>query len=133
MLRCAALLADFNKILIEEYLDGREFTVLIASDEHSPDGMLTLTPFEFIFDAAHRFKTYHMKVAEHHKSNNVPVADEDLSKRLIDMAQKIFLGFEAESYARIDIRSNCAGELFFLEINCECSIFYPDGSEGSAD
>jgi len=131
--KCAGLLGDFNKILIEEYVDGREFTVLIAGDENSPDGVLTLTPFEFVFDSANTFKTYRMKVTEHHRSNNVPVTDPDLSARLREMAAKIFRGFEAESYARIDMRANRAGELFFLEINCECSVFYPEGSEGSAD
>jgi D-alanine-D-alanine ligase len=128
--RCAELLLDFNKILIEEFVDGREFTVLVAGDE---DSVLALTPFEFVFDSAHRFKTYRMKITEHHARNNVPVTDAPLSARLKEMAVKIFHAFQAESYARIDMRSNRAGELFFLEINCECSIFYPPGSEGSAD
>jgi hypothetical protein len=130
---CSELLADFNKILIEEYVDGREFTVLIAADDESPEGVLTLTPFEFLFDATHLFKTYRMKVAEHHRSNNIPVTDPSLSARLKEIAIKIFRGFDAESYARVDMRSNRNGEIFFLEINCECSIFYPAGSEGSAD
>jgi D-alanine-D-alanine ligase len=125
--RCAELLPDFNKILIEEFVGGREFTVLVAA------GGLALTPFEFVFQDSNHFKTYRMKVTQHHTSNNVPVTDPALSQRLQDMAVKIFHGFEAESYARIDMRSNCPGELFFLEINCECSIFYPEGSEGSAD
>jgi D-alanine-D-alanine ligase len=124
--RCAELLPDFNKILIEEFIEGREFTVLVAAG-------LALTPFEFVFHNSDRFKTYRMKVTEHHSRNNVPVTDPELIDRLQDMALKIFHGFEAQSYARIDIRSNRAGELFFLEINCECSIFYPAGSEGSAD
>ena len=125
--RCAELLPDFNKLLIEEYVDGREFTVLVAASG------LALTPFEFVFKTADHFKTYRMKVTEHHTSNNIPVTDPTLSQCLKRMAIRIFRGFEAESYARIDIRSNSAGELFFLEINCECSIFYPEGSEGSAD
>jgi D-alanine-D-alanine ligase len=128
--RCAELLPEFNKLLIEEYVDGREFTVLIAA---SPDGPLAFTPFEFVFDTAEHFKTYRMKVTEHHGTNNVPVTDAALSTQLKEMAVQIFRAFDAESYARIDIRSNQAGKLFFLEINCECSIFYPEGSEGSAD
>ena len=128
--RCEELLPDFNKLLIEEYVDGREFTVLIAA---APEGPLAFTPFEFVFDTAEHFKTYRMKVTEHHVTNNVPVTDAALNAQLQEMATKIFRAFDAESYARIDIRSNQAGELFFLEINCECSIFYPEGSEGSAD
>jgi D-alanine-D-alanine ligase len=128
--RCAELLVEFNKLLIEEYIDGREFTVLIASAEEGP---IAFTPFEFVFDTAERFKTYRMKVTEHHVKNNIPVADPSLSQGLKDMAIQIYRAFDAESYARIDIRANQAGQIFFLEINCECSIFYPEGSEGSAD
>ena len=128
--RCAELLPEFNKLLIEEYVDGREFTVLIAA---APEGPLAFTPFEFVFDTAEHFKTYRMKVTEHHVTNNVPVTDAALNAQLKEMATKIFRAFDAESYARIDIRANQAGKLFFLEINCECSIFYPEGSEGSAD
>jgi SET domain len=36
-------------------------------------------------------------------------------------------------YARMDFRMNEAGELFFLEVNFTCSVFYTDGMEGSAD
>lgn len=128
--RCGELLPEFNKLLIEEYIDGREFTVLIAASPHGP---VAYTPFEFVFDTEEHFKTYRMKVTEHHVTNNVPVRDAALSTQLKEMAEKIFRAFNAESYARIDIRSNEAGQLFFLEINCECSIFYPEGSEGSAD
>ena len=128
--RCLELFPEFNKLLIEEYVDGREFTVLIVSAQ---DGPLALTPFEFVFDTAEHFKTYRMKVTEHHVTNNIPVADTALANRLKEMAVKIYRAFDAESYARIDIRSNQTGEIFFLEINCECSIFYPEGSEGSAD
>ncbi len=128
--RCVELFPEFDKLLIEEYVDGREFTVLIAS---SQDGPLAFTPFEFVFDTQEHFKTYRMKVTEHHVTNNVPVTDAALAQRLKDMAIAIYRAFDAESYARIDIRSNQAGQIFFLEINCECSIFYPEGSEGSAD
>ncbi|MCX6624132.1 MAG: hypothetical protein NTY38_24335 [Acidobacteria bacterium] len=131
--KCAALLPEFPCILVEEYIGGREFTVLVAADPGNPDKVLTLTPFEFVFDPGVHFKTYHMKVAEHHPQNNIPVADPELAERLRGMAAAIFRGFESQSYARVDMRANEAGELFFLDINCGCSIFYPEGSEGSAD
>jgi D-alanine-D-alanine ligase len=33
----------------------------------------------------------------------------------------------------MDFRMNAKGEIFFLEINFTCSVFYADGYEGSAD
>ncbi len=131
--KCAELLPEYPNILVEEYAGGREFTVLVAADARHPDRVLTLTPFEFLFEPGQGFKTYQMKVAEHHPSSNVPVTDLAVAARLRDMAARIFRAFEGESYARIDLRADEAGRLYFLEINCECSICYPEGSEGSAD
>ena len=36
-------------------------------------------------------------------------------------------------YASLDFRVNDKNEIFFLEINFTCSVFYTDGYEGSAD
>jgi len=33
----------------------------------------------------------------------------------------------------MDFRVNDKGEVFFLEVNFTCSVFYTDGYEGSAD
>lgn len=131
--KCAELLPAYPNILVEEYAGGREFTVLVASDSEHPDGVLTLTPFEFVFGPRQSFKTYQMKVAEHHPASNIPVTDTALAGRLRDMAARIFRGFEGECYARVDLRADEAGALQFLEINCECSICYAEGAEGSAD
>ena len=59
--------------------------------------------------------------------------DPELDCRLRAAARDIFSGFEGEGYARLDFRMNGAGELFFLEINFACSVFYQKGYEGSAD
>jgi len=131
--RCAELLVEFPNVLVEEYAGGREFTVLVAACAGDPEQVLTLTPFEFVFDRERPFKTYRMKVAEHRPESNIPVGDPALAGQLRDLAARVFRGFEGESYARIDFRAGGSGELYFLEINCECSICYPEGSEGSAD
>jgi D-alanine-D-alanine ligase len=36
-------------------------------------------------------------------------------------------------YARFDFRVNDKGDIYFLELNFTCSVFYADGYEGSAD
>jgi D-alanine-D-alanine ligase len=59
--------------------------------------------------------------------------DGPLDGRLRSAAARIFTGFEGEGYARLDFRANTAGELFFLDINFACSVFYQPGYEGSAD
>ena len=63
----------------------------------------------------------------------VAVTDAPLADRLKAAACAVFGGFNAVGYARMDFRMNAAGELFFLEVNFACSVFYADGYEGSAD
>ena len=56
-----------------------------------------------------------------------------MDKELRSATEKIFKGFNGVGYARLDFRVNDKGEIFFLEINFTCSVFYTDGYEGSAD
>lgn len=129
--KVAATIADYTELLVEEYIDGREFTVLVAA---SADGTTrTFQPVEFIFPEGSKFKTYSMKTSELHPKANVPVTDPDLNQRLREAGKRIFKASNSAGYGRLDFRMNAAGELFFLEINFTCSVFYSDGYEGSAD
>ena len=131
--KAGAVHAGFGQALIEEYIPGREFTVLVAADASDRFQPLVLQPIEFCFPPGACFKTYELKVAQHHPECNVPVADTTLDKRLRRAAAEIFVGFEGEGYARLDFRMDDAGEIFFLDINFACSVFYRPGYEGSAD
>jgi D-alanine-D-alanine ligase len=129
----AKVIREFGAALIEEYIDGREFTVLVAADPHTPFHPRTFQPIEFRFAEGPQFKTYELKVEQHHPECNVPVTDREIDARLRAATRHIFTGFEGEGYARLDFRMNANGELFFLDINFACSVFYPVGYEGSAD
>ncbi|HNU42361.1 MAG TPA: hypothetical protein PKH83_07705, partial [Cyclobacteriaceae bacterium] len=78
-------------------------------------------------------KTYALKTSELHNNVNKPCADAALEARLRLAAEKIFTGFSGVGYARLDFRVNEKQEIYFLEINFTCSVFYQDGYEGSAD
>lgn len=123
---------DYGPLLVEEYIDGREFTVLVAAGS---DGQTcrAFKPVEYVFPEGKFFKTYSLKTSELHPDCNFPCTDPVLDKRLREAACKIFKGFNGVGYARMDFRVNDAGEIFFLEINFTCSVFYTDGYEGSAD
>ncbi|HET7118737.1 MAG TPA: SET domain-containing protein-lysine N-methyltransferase, partial [Hanamia sp.] len=126
------LLKEYDEILVEEYIEGREFTVLVAANAGSND-CTVYTPLEFVFPMGKKFKTYSLKTSELHKECNIPCKDEELSKQLKLAASKIFKEFNGVGYARMDFRVNDKKEIFFLEINFTCSVFYEDGYEGSAD
>src|SRR5262249_31070070 len=118
---------EYGKAMIEEFIPGREFTVLVAGHPVKRYEPIVLTPLEFLFTEGKPFKTYQVKITEHHPERNMPLTDPDLSARLKEAARDIFVGFEGEGYARLDFRVNDAGEVYFLEINFACSIFYPEG------
>jgi len=130
--KCISILDEYGPLLAEEYIAGREFTVLVAAN---PDGhsCTVYRPVEYIFPEGRAFKTYALKTSELHPDCNVPCTDPVLDKKLRAAAGKIFRGFNGVGYARLDFRVNDSGDIYFLEINFTCSVFYSDGFEGSAD
>ena len=134
-LRSQALhLADeYPELLVEEYIDGREFTVLVIGDVAGKGRGTALSPIEYVFPTGFRYKSYALKTSELHPEANIRVQDEALVTRLRDTAERIFAGFAGVGYARMDFRMDASGKIHFLEVNFTCSVFYPEGSEGSAD
>ena len=127
------LLKEYEEILVEKYIIGREFTVLVVKDAGSRNNCTVYEPLEFVFPEGKKFKTYSLKTSELHKECNVPCTDKGVSQKLKLAASKIFKAFNGEGYARLDFRVNDQDEIYFLEINFTCSVFYENGYEGSAD
>lgn len=123
---------DYGPLLVEEYIEGREFTVLVAANTDGKSCRV-FKPVEYVFPDGKFFKTYSLKTSKLHPDCNFPCTDPALDKKLREAASRIFKGFNGVGYARMDFRVNEAGEIFFLEINFTCSVFYTDGYEGSAD
>ena len=130
--KCISILDEYGPLLVEEYIAGREFTVLVAAnaDEHS---CTVFRPVEYLFPQGRSFKTYALKTSELHPDCNVPCTDDELDRQLRAATERIFKGFNGVGYARLDFRVNDIQEIYFLEINFTCSVFYIDGYEGSAD
>ncbi|MFM8473632.1 MAG: SET domain-containing protein-lysine N-methyltransferase [Candidatus Kapaibacterium sp.] len=132
------LSAEYPDLLVERYVAGREFTVLVSADApasggHEAPGCTVYRPLEYVFSGTDGFKTYALKTRELHAECNVPCSDADLDARLRDAAARIFRGFGGKGYARMDFRVEASGTVVFLEVNFTCSVFYTDGYEGSAD
>ncbi len=126
------LLGTYDELLAETYIEGREFTVLVAASP-SGKGCRTFKPVEYIFPKGFAYKTYALKTSELHPEANIPCSDPVLEARLRSAASRIFQAFSGVGYARLDFRVDAAGNPYFLEINFTCSVFYKDGYEGSAD
>lgn len=133
VLKAASTMDEYGPLLVEEYIEGREFTVMLVANADDEKTATVFKPIEYIFPKGFEFKTYALKTSELHPEANIPCTDPVLESQLKDAALKIFQGFGGRGYARLDFRVNQNNELFFLEINFTCSVFYKDGYEGSAD
>lgn len=131
--RVALVRGAYGAVLVEQYIAGREFTVLVLGAASRGESTRALAPVEYVFPHETAFKTYALKTSALHPSANVPVPDATLSARLRAAATRVFDAFGGVGYARCDFRLAADGTLYFLEINFTCSVLYPPGSEGSAD
>jgi D-alanine-D-alanine ligase len=123
----------FGSALIEEFIDGREFTVLIAENANEPCNPVTFRPIEFVFPPGENFKHYDMKWKDYARMSARPVADLEIDQRLRDFTTRQFLAMRGCGYARCDFRMDQNGEIYLLEINPNCGVFYPPHEPGSAD
>lgn len=127
------MLETYGGALIEEFIDGREFTVLVAENAADPAAPIAYLPVEFRFPAGETFKHFGVKWESYVDMKCVPVTDPALIEQLKAMGCRAFLGVDGSSYGRCDIRMNETGELFLLEVNPNCGVFYPPEAMGSAD
>ncbi len=113
--------------MIEEYLDGREFSVAILRHEGKND--LYAMPIELIAPknkTGHRFLSSMVKSADTEICTKV--IDIDLQAKLSDFAINIFKQLGARDYGRIDIRLDSRGTPHFLEANLIPSLLKDYGN-----
>jgi len=127
------MIERFGGALIEEFIEGREFTVLVAENPDDPFEPIAYLPVEFRFPPGESFKHFGLKWDEYAAMSCVPCTDGDVAERLQAISKRLFVGLDGAGYGRCDIRMNDQGELFMLEINPNCGLFYPPDAMGSAD
>jgi len=124
---------SYGGALVEEFIDGREFTVLCAEPRDGERVPVTYAPLEIVFPPGHTFKHFDLKWHDYERMTPVIVEEPGLAARLRDMTARMFTAMSARSYGRCDLRSNAAGEVFMLEFNEIPCVFYPPEMPGSAD
>jgi D-alanine-D-alanine ligase len=124
---------EFGRALLEEFIEGREFTCLIAENPDDPNTPITFKPVEFIFPKGESFKHYNMKWVEYEKMSVAPVKDARIEKVLREQTTRVFKVMDGNGYARCDYRIGADGTIYMLEINPNCGIFYAPDEPGSAD
>ena len=127
------LLQDFDDILIERYIPGREASVLVLAEPGRPGRGRALAPNEFVFPDGTPVKTYDLKARQYLPERNIACRAEPLAGRLRAAAEAIFAVFGGVGYCRMDFRI-AEGEIpCFIDANFACSVLYPPGYYGTAD
>lgn len=127
------MFAAYGGVLIEEYVDGAECTVLVSENPDDPANPITYQPLQYRFPEGEAFKHYSLKWVAYHGLEAFPVADPELSQRLRDLSARFFVGMRGAGFGRCDIRLDVDGQPYILEINPNCGIYYPPTDPGSAD
>jgi D-alanine-D-alanine ligase len=123
-------------VLVERYIAGREFTVLLVGDARDAERLLVYTPTERVFHESlpptERFLSYDRlwEVYEQetampngeHFWEYAPVAGE-FADDLVRVSLAAYEAVHGQGYGRVDIRQ-CAesGALFVLEVNAQCAL-----------
>ncbi len=122
------LLADMLKkfkqpILVEQYVDGREFNVAIVGNEELVALPVSEIDFSTMPDGYHHIVSYEAKWmpdSVEYKST-VPVCPAKINQRLQQKIQntaiRAYQVMGCRDYARVDMRVDKAGRVYVLEVN----------------
>ena len=131
--RAGRTLARFGSVLLEEFIVGREFTVLVSEPRPGERAPWVHPPVEIHFPEGESFKHFDLKWTSYDGMQTRPVTDTGLVARLGEMARNTFQAVKARSYCRCDIRMDAGGHLYMLDCNANPGVFYPPDQQGSAD
>ena len=116
-----------NDVLIEEFIDGREFSIGLVGNEKP----IFLPAYELIFknfENKPKVITYEAKWVMEHEDykNTMPECPAKISSQLLGKIRKIALKcykvFKCTGYARVDFRMDAKGKLYVLELNTNPSL-----------
>ncbi|MBL8162212.1 MAG: hypothetical protein JNJ61_09530 [Anaerolineae bacterium] len=129
--RVAFLLETYHQgALVEEYIDGREFTVAVLG--HSPAYALPVAELEFFgalpirldqvedsnFELLKESTGRDLQLVEMESVSRVPAGlPPELEQRVAQVAVDAFNAIGCKDWARVDIRMDQQGRLYVLEVN----------------
>ncbi|HYW45767.1 MAG TPA: SET domain-containing protein-lysine N-methyltransferase [Bryobacteraceae bacterium] len=131
--QAARMIEACGAALVEEFIEGREFTVLVAEPRGRTEEAWALQPVEFLFPEGESFKHFDLKWKDYDRMQTRAVTEEPLASRLREASALTFAALGGSGYGRCDLRVDAAGRVCLLEINPYCGVFYPESQFGSAD
>lgn len=119
-------------ILVEEYLEGSEYTVSVIQIN---DGRLLMSQIEIMpASSTNGLRILGHKAKTDNSEQLRKIIDNRLKVKLTKMATDVFYGLGVRDYARIDIKTDQNGECCFMEVNLvpgmtEGSSYFPTSCE----
>ena len=121
--KMASLFDTFNQpILVEEYLDGREFTVAIINTR---DKKLLVSAVEVIPPTStHGLRILGAQTKKDDSEKLIEIVDDEVKSRVTALAIDAFNTLGVRDFGRIDIKTDNHGECFFMEANLVPGMTY---------
>jgi D-alanine-D-alanine ligase len=102
-------------ILVEEYLDGQEFTVAMIKTK---DGDLLVSSVEVITPNSNNgIITLGEKVVESDPEGLKIISDSIMMERVKKLAIDVYMDLGIRDYGKVDIKTNKSGQCYFMEAN----------------
>ena len=111
-----SLYDSFNQpVLVEEYLDGREFTVAVIKTGNKK---LIVSAVEIIPPTStHGLRILGAQTKKDDSEKLMEIVDNEVKNRVTALATDAFNSMGVRDFGRIDIKTNNHGECFFMEAN----------------
>jgi len=132
-LQAGLMISQYGGALVEEFIEGTEYTVLIAENPEDPASPISYQSVGYRFPDGETFKHADLKWVEYEKMETFPVTDLELDTLLRETSARFFQGLGGAGYGRCDIRLDERGRPFMLEINANCGMYFTFEDAGSAD
>ena len=129
-----------NHVLIEEYLDGREYCVSVCYNITAQQGKITQHKGPFVFSEIERsfdkgekiFTSMDLRPINSSRAHLLDSKkDAATIAELHKIASNVFMDFDIHTLIRIDLRANRHNELFVLEANPKPDLKRFDANSGS--
>ena len=118
--RVAAMTEQFDEVLVQQYIPGREFNVGMVGDRTLPIAEIDFSTMpEGVWPILTYAAKWHVGSAEDLGSRPVCPApiSQRLAERLTRMAETAWRTLQGKSYGRVDLRVDDAGRPWVLEVN----------------
>lgn len=113
-----------GEVLVEEYIDGREFTVAVIGNEKPRVLPIVEQKFDFLPKGMNKIASYELKWFYEDALKDLTIAYDcpaklspALQKEIEETSINIYKFLDVRDCARIDYRLDKKGKLYFIEIN----------------